>query len=362
MMRRLLCVAVLLLPCAAGAGQRAANAARAGSGRADALPRDPKALLALGARSDGLALSGLRNWTITIDYQLYDAQGLRTQAGVFQEWWAGPDDYRMRFSRPGYHLDAWVTPKGSYSIGDPNLPMAERLVYRWMMEPIPPEMDTDGYELWRRVMLLPNSLQFPCVVMNLAHAAPEDPDPINPQYCFDSSQPVLRMADTEDGERIVYRALAALRSQYLPGEFVARVGRMPFLSARLVGGRIYAKLPEGVLTPPEQAVPGPRPETAVLYMSTGHALDAHAISRPMLSQAAINSRMENGMESLAYAVTIGTDGKMSDVRVIGDNAPEIVDMVTKELKQWRFRPFVAGGVAVPVRARIWLNFEKQLGE
>lgn len=256
MMRRLLCIAMLLLPCAAGAGQRVANASRADASGATALARDPKALLALGARSDGLALSGLRNWTITIDYQLYDAQGLRTEAGVFQEWWAGPDDYRMRFSRPGYHLDAWVTPKGSYSIGDPNLPMAERLVYRWMMEPIPPRMNTDGYELWRRVMLLPNSVQFPCVELNLAHPAPEDPDPINPQYCFDSSQPVLRMADTEDGERIVYRALAALRAQYLPGEFVARVGRMPFLSARLVGGRIYAKLPEGVLTPAAQGRAG----------------------------------------------------------------------------------------------------------
>jgi len=53
---------------------------------------------------------------------------------------------------------------------------------------------------------------------------------------------------------------------------------------------------------------------------------------------------------------------VSDVRVIGDNAPEIVDMVTKELKQWRFRPFMVDGVAAPVRARIWLNFEKQLGE
>jgi len=355
MMRRLLCLALLLLPCAASVGQRVAAAART-----DSLPHDPKALLALGARSYGLVLSGLHNWTITIDYQLYDAQGLRTEAGVFQEWWAGPDDYRLHFARPGYHLDAWVTPKGSYSIGDPNLPMTERLVYRWMMEPLPPHMSTDGYQLQRRVMLLPNTVQLPCVVMNLVHPASADPDPINPQYCFDQYVPVLRMADTEDGEQVVYNALAALRAQYLPGEFVARVGRMPLVSARLVGGRIYAKLPAGTLTPPAAAVRGTAPETTVLYMSSGPVLGAHALSRPMLPQAIVNARMENIMESLAYSVTIGTQGNVSDVRVIGDNAPELVDMVTKDLKRWRYRPFVVNGVAVPVRARLWLNFEKRL--
>jgi hypothetical protein len=356
MTRRLLCRAMLMLLCVTGLGQRVKAAQRP-----DALPHDPKAMLALGARSYGLALSGLHNWTVTIDYQLYDAQGLRTEAGVFEEWWAGPDEYRLHFARPGYHLDAWVTPKGSYSIGNPNLPMAERLVYRWMMEPLPPEMNTTGYELRRRVMLLPGTVQFPCVEMNLVHTVPADPDPINPQYCFDQYVPVLRMADTEDGEQIVYRALAALRTQYLPGEFVARVGRMPLVSARLVGGRIYALLPAGVLTPTAAAVRGAKPETTVLYLSSGPALDSHAISRPMLPQAVVNARMENGMESLAYSVTIGTNGKLSDVRVIGDNAPELVDMVTKELRQWRYRPFVVNGVAVPVRARLWLNFEKQLG-
>ncbi len=356
MIRRLSCFVVLLLICLSGAGQRVARVPRQ-----PALPGDPKAMLAVGARSYGLALSGLRDWTITFDYELYDEMGFRKESGVFEEWWAGPDEYRLHFVRPGYHLDAWVTPKGSYVIGDPNLPAAERLVYRWMMEPIPPVVSTEGYELRRRVMLLPDTVQFPCVQMEPLHPAPDDPFPMDPQYCFDSEYPTVRVADTEDGEQVVYRRVAMLRSQFLPGEFVSNVGGQPYLSAQLIGGRIYRELPQSAFAPPAQAVPGPRPDMTVLYLTSGRELDSHAISRPMLPQVVINLRMENTAESLAYSITIGTNGKVTYARVIADNAPEIVDDVTKEIKTWRYRPFLVNGVAVPVRARIWVNFEKRLG-
>lgn len=356
MMRRLLCVASLLLVSCSGVSQTGTVAHKA---TLPSLPTDPQALLALGAASNGLAHSRLRNWMLTAHYELYDAHGLRKESGIFQEYWAGPDDYRLHFARNSYHLDAWVTPKGSFYKGDPNLPATERLLYRWLMEPIPNHIRTGGYDLRHRVLLFPDGAQFPCVQLDVAHPVPDDPEPISPQYCFQKHLPVLFMVDTIDGQRMVYTADAALNGQYLPYRFVSQVGRRPFLSAELIDGEVFRQIPPSILMPPPDAIPGHAPDMTLLYLTSGPELSSHAISTPMLNQIQINSAMQGPVGSLVYSMTIGTDGHVMNLRVITDDAPAIVDDVTTEIKTWRYRPFMANGVAVPVRARVWLNFEKK---
>jgi periplasmic protein TonB len=54
-------------------------------------------------------------------------------------------------------------------------------------------------------------------------------------------------------------------------------------------------------------------------------------------------------------ITIGTDGTVTDAKILRP-INDLNDAAIDAVKQWRFEPTTVGGVAVPVRMTVSLNF------
>lgn len=321
-----------------------------------AMPTAPLAVLQLGAQRNGLTAPNLPPWHIQVSYQTYKPNGRRKQSGTFEEWWAAPNRYHLRFDRKGYHLQAWVTPHGSFAIGNPDLPMTERLVYHWIVAPIPQHPELRGAHLRYRVRLIgPN--QFPCVQITSRQPTPADLPTQYPTYCFESNRPILRIIDTHVSEKVVVTTSGELRGQYLPQHFYATLDAHPILSATLQQGQFYARIGPSFFTPPAGAKPALPPSTAILYLTPEEAV-THLI--PASTRVPSARILHESQVHAALAVTIGSDGRVQKLRILSSVDPELIAAIYQSVKHWRYRPFHLNGVAAPVRTQIILDYRVPL--
>ncbi len=321
------------------------------------LPTQPRALLALGARSNGFSSLRDRPWHIKVTYQTYTPEGRRKATGTFQEWWAAPNQYRLSFARRHYHLQAWVTPHGSYAIGNPNLPMPERLVYHWIVAPIPRHPDLAGAKLWYRVRLI-GPLQFPCVQIRSPKPSPNRLPPQYPIYCFEPNHPMLRIMNSRVAEGVTVTTVGSLRGHYVAQSFIAALNGLPILTARLLQGESYTRISPAIFTPPASAKPAPPPSTALLYLTAREAA-THLIpsSIPHTSSLAF---LRHSQVYVPLAASIGIHGHVHHLRILGSTDPMLIPAIYQVVSHWRYRPFLLHGHPAAVRTRIILDYRRPL--
>jgi TonB family protein len=86
----LLLFVALGMVCLPAIAQDAATAATsANEAPAATLPSDPKALMLLAAKTNGLTGDDVKPWHLKASYTLYDDNGKESDYGTFEEWWAG---------------------------------------------------------------------------------------------------------------------------------------------------------------------------------------------------------------------------------------------------------------------------------
>ena len=322
-----------------------------------AMPTAAAALLQLAAQRNGLNAPGLDPWHIRVSYQTYKRNGHVKWTGRFEEWWAAPDEYHIVFDRKGYHLQAWVTPQGSFAIGNPELPVTERLVYHWMVAPIPQHPDLRGAQLRYRVRLIgPN--QFPCVEIDSRLPKLGDLPPQYPTYCFEPDRPMLRIIDTQVAEDVTITAAGMLRGQYLPEHWIATLDARPLVSATLEQGQSYGRMDSSFFTPPPKAKRAPAPSTALLYLTSAEAA-LHLIPFSTMQGNAARVLRESQVFT-GLAVTIGANGHVKKIHIEGPVAPELIPDIYSAVLQWRYRPFLLHGIAVPVRTQIVVDYRVPL--
>lgn len=343
--RILLCALLFALPAFALAAQS--------KPAPPAMPKNPLALLQLGALRNGLTAPGLPPWHIKVSYQTYKPNGHPQATGTFEEWWAAPDEYVLVFDRKGYHLQAWVTPHGSFAIGNPDLPMPERLVYHWIVAPIPRHPDLTGAHFRYRVRLI-GPMQLPCVQVDSRQPAPGNLPPQYPTFCFESHHPMLRIADTRISEVVTTAAVGELGRQYLAQHFTAVIGPRIILTATLQRGESFIRIDPSFFAPPANARPAPPPSTSILYL-TARESATHLIP----SSAAHNGPLSFLQMSHAFvelAASIDTHGRVHGLQILGSTDPYLVSSIYQAVSHFRYRPFLLNGAPTAVRTRILLDF------
>jgi TonB family protein len=75
---------------------------------------------------------------------------------------------------------------------------------------------------------------------------------------------------------------------------------------------------------------------------------------PAYPPAAKASRLEGQVD---IEVIIGTSGIVEKARVVGRSAPSLDEAAVAAVKQWKYRPTMVNGVAVPVKGRVRISFK-----
>src|ERR1700722_19723906 len=108
------------------------------------LPKNPADILSSARSQNGLEAPGLPAWHLKATYQTFDENGQQRNSGVFEEWWAGPKEYRRSYASKDFTQTEYVTDTGTYRLGDQNFPpLAELLLAARILSPLPEASDAD---------------------------------------------------------------------------------------------------------------------------------------------------------------------------------------------------------------------------
>jgi len=113
-----------------------------------------------------------------------------------------------------------------------------------------------------------------------------------------------------------------------------------------------------LFAPPAKAKPAPAPSTDLLYLTPAEAA-LHLIPFSTVAGNAAQVLRESQVYT-ELGVTIGANGHVGHIRIEGPVDPELLADIYSAVLQWRYRPFVLHGVAVPVRTQIVLDYRVPL--
>ncbi len=72
--------------------------------------------------------------------------------------------------------------------------------------------------------------------------------------------------------------------------------------------------------------------------------------------AAFPDNLWNKPGTVTVAATVGTDGSVTETKIVNSPHPELNDLAMNAVKQWKFEPAKKAGQAVPFTITVNLNF------
>ena len=317
---------------------------------AQSLPSDPAALLQLASGVNGLHGANLQPWHVRATWQTLDAKSKVKEQGTWEEWWAGPDEFKTELSGPGFQQTRWATSRGDFISGDSAWPSwGYSVVAQMFTKPLPDQ------EVLAKMWLARSQEKDHGVAIECVSATSRSPQPGPPvgKYCFVGSLPAVRIEGTA-AMQTIFDALVRFQGQYLArGLRIYRVD-MPAIQVHLDQlGPLQPALRDE-LTPPTNAIAASPWE----HSMSGHIKVGNRISGK-LPEYPEEAKYQRVQGTVTLFLVIGTDGAVHDVEVIGGPAA-LQQTSVDSVKTWRFTPYTLDGE--PIEAETQVNVAFRLGQ
>jgi hypothetical protein len=82
------------------------------------LPSDPKELMLLAAKTNGLTGDDVKPWHLKASWKLFDEKGSVKDQGTYEEYWASPEKYKRTFTGASFTQTEYGTEKGPLVSGE----------------------------------------------------------------------------------------------------------------------------------------------------------------------------------------------------------------------------------------------------
>src|SRR5580658_976972 len=113
-----LCCLALALAFFSPAGHtQSASPAAAPDAAIPPLPKKPEEIMQLAERVNGVASPDMKPWHVKTTFQTFNYEGQPKEQWTFEEWWAGPNRYKVSFISPSFTQTEYVTNDARYLIG-----------------------------------------------------------------------------------------------------------------------------------------------------------------------------------------------------------------------------------------------------
>lgn len=324
-----------------------------------ALPKHPEELMLLAARVNGLGSAGLKPWHAKATYQTFDADGKPKDQGVFEEWWAGPEKYKLSYASPSFNQvriqngQAWIT-------GDKDeIPVPEQMVEEFLVHPLPPVNVLEGREYETKNVNLGAAVvkcfdaEIPDPYFSHDYYFPVRgavvPVPIAlPRVCFQENSPIVRVEVIQKWLEVTFNEVAPDNGQYVAKQFWVKDGDLAIVHVNLVELDFEDKIDDAVFAIPPSAVQAPF--TKNRDITGGQSTGGKSIRYP---PAAKRARIQ-GLVILQAVVT--KTGSIGDVQVVS-GPPELQQAAVDAVRTWKFKPCLFNGQPVDVHTQINLTFD-----
>jgi TonB family protein len=325
-------------------------------------PNDPRALLDAAAKYYDFNAAELKPWHLKATYQLYDLKGKPAEQGTWEYWWVAPKVYRNSWTRAGAERTEWRSSDGKLYRKESGLALKyfERNIGMSVFPSLPSKSLLDAGKMRLELKTIPvGTGQLACVtsIMQLiADGKPKTAGPGLPAYnCFDASNLVLRTAYSNQ-VRTDFGRIVKTQGRYLARDVAISIGKQTAFSLTVnsIDG-IDAANP--ALTPAADATvvyeEAPKADVIPLAddVAVGMLVKKAAPVYPMIAKAA------HVQGVVVLAATIGKDGKIHNLEVLGTPSSLLTGSAVDAVKSWEYKPYLLNGEPVEVESVIDVTYK-----
>ena len=296
------------------------------------------------AERNGLAQKGIKPWHLKVSFTSYDEKGKEAEQGTIEEFWAGPNKYKIvRTSEKGSQTD-FKTENGIMRIGEQgSMPRVYTEVNEGFIAPIS----------LKYVHSLPPSASVQIQMrqvgdstlrcLTVTFSATRDGVPLDlhgPPTCLDESVPALRVLGTPMANReYEFEGIENFQNNYVAHtiketrdhkkEFIAQIDVLEELN----------NISATEFTPPPDAVPI---KNAVrISPAVAQSLQIKKID----PEYPLGAKAQGISGTVVVEMTIDKGGHVSDVHVVA-GPPLLQQAAADAVKRWAYKPYILDGETV----------------
>lgn len=307
------------------------------------IPKNPKELMLFAEKVNGLGSIVGEPWHVKVNYQTFDPDGKPKDKGVFEEWWAGPEKYKISYLGNGFSQTEYVNGNQDVTTGDVGwAPLPEKLVGEYMSHPFPLTNQPD-----KRGRLSNRKRKVAGVSLNCVE--PESPPrfDISFHFCFEPD-PVIRLEYTPGGLFVAFNNVIRAGDHYLAKEIVIGNAGLTIAKADVVQLEIPAKFEDSQFVPVghDMSAPVPRVGTDIIPGNRTRGKD------PKYPEWA---KVQGAQGMVMLQAKISKSGTVEDLKVI--SGPKALRQAALDaVKTWKYKPYLSNGQPVEVETEIRLYY------
>jgi TonB family protein len=309
------------------------------------MPKDPNALMQLAARVNGLGSPDMKPWHLKANYQTFDADGKPKEQGVFEEWWASPDKYKISYSSLSFNQVRYHNGDKTWTTGDKGwVPFRDRMVEEYLVHPlrIAPDLQTLHYTVANRKL----------GQVSLVCASPEPSTNSRPNVaetaCFDNQKPVLRLEQPDRNIFVLFNDTIRWDGHYIDKEILIEDATLPIVKANVTAVEFPSTIDNSVLAMPAATNSDERLNLRAGVMA-GRKLGGRIIHYP------ITARQERVQGTVMIAAVITKSGDIANLDVIS-GPKELRNSALDAIKTWKYQPYLLNGQPVEVSTEIYVDY------
>lgn len=199
---------------------------------------------------NGLQSTDLHPWHIAVTYDQFDEDGDNVHSGTYEEFWAGPEEYKRIYKSDNFNQTDYATGRGLYRSGDQRWPNpAESQVQGEIIAPFSYATTLQGFR-GRSVQRTFNGYNLQCVLIEKSSMKLSDPT----QYCFEPDSSTLRYSRGSGWFQTAYNRIVSFQGRNVAQDVDVTDGGKPYLKLRVKTIELISQVNETDFSPSPHAV------------------------------------------------------------------------------------------------------------
>jgi TonB family protein len=343
---RLLCIAALSLAAILAFAQDIAPAKDA-----PAMPKYPKALMLLAAKSNGLSGDDIKPWHLKVSYQLLDDRGSVKEKGTYEEFWGSPTRYKKTYTDASSTETYYGTENSVLRSGSLDSDLEPiTLIQNEIVSPIPINGQIVDHFVLGQQKLDKGGAKLICDG-TMSYTGPGQTSHFAaPTYCFDPNLPAVRLSVRwGDISQFVHNNIVSFQGRYLPGDLIGLQRGKTVLTAHLDTIETLNPIRDADFTPTPDALPWPPLET--ISSAAAQQLEIQQVT-PIYPPIARAAHVQG---TVVLRAIIGKNGRVLSLGVI--SGPAMLQQATLDaVKKWTYKPYLLNNKPTDVNATINVVF------
>lgn len=292
----------------------------------------------LAAQLNGLSSMEPHPWHVKANFQTFDADGKPKDKGVFEEWWAGPEKYKVSYASNGFNQVAYHEGGKSLVTGDTGwAPLPQNMVEQYLVHPFPAasEIAKGSYgESDRKI----GKVKLKCVQPKRSSPLPAA------DYCLALDYPAIRIESFNGGFYVLFDKIVSAGGHFVAEQIAARNSTLPIVEMSVDTLEFPTEISDDVFAPMGKVSPAPLPRVKPSVIA-GKRLGGEDPRYPVTAK---EQRIQ-GMVMLDARITKA--GTIDDLQVIS-GPKELRQSAFDAVKTWKYKPYLLNGEPLAVRTEI----------